>query len=129
MISRLSSSEGAVESKDEEDEDGTAVGRVLRRARTRRQWSVREVARRTGFGNTYLSQVERGVIRKPDPTALWQLASLYNLDFGLLLEWSGQAGRDRQVFFDAMKAFTALEPDEQAEALEYLRSLSGRRRA
>lgn len=116
----------AVESTEASGPDQDAVGRVLRLARTRRRWSLREVARRTGYGNTYLSQIERGVIRKPDPTALWELASLYNLDFGLLLEWSGQAGRSRETFFEAMRAFAGLDADKQVQALDYLRSLRGR---
>lgn len=105
--------------------DPAAVGRILRRARERRQWSVREVARRLSLGNTYLSQIERGVIRRADPTVLWRLASLYNLDAELLLEWSGQAGPNRDLFFEALRAFSVLGPNDQVRALQLLRGLSG----
>jgi transcriptional regulator with XRE-family HTH domain len=108
--------------------DPATVGRVLRRARQRRHWSVREVARRLELGNTYLSQVERGVIRRPDPTVLWRLASLYSLDAERLLEWSGQAGPDRDVFFQALRALSALTPDDQAKALQIILALADEQR-
>ena len=65
------------------------VGLVLRRAREYWKLSLREVERRTGRANAYLSQVERGLIRQPDPAVLLQLADLYRLDFMQLAEWAG----------------------------------------
>ena len=65
------------------------VGLVLRRAREYWKLSLREVERRTGRANAYLSQVERGLIRQPDPAVLLQLADLYKLDFMQLAEWAG----------------------------------------
>jgi transcriptional regulator with XRE-family HTH domain len=75
-------------------EEPGRVGEALRRARQHRGWSLREVERRTGRPNAYLSQVERGVIRKPDPVILWQLADLYDLNFNLLMQWSGLGNTD-----------------------------------
>ena len=65
------------------------VGKVLRRARSHRQLSLREVERRTGRSNAYLSQVERGLIRQPDPVVLLELAELYGLNFMTLTTWAG----------------------------------------
>src|SRR5207249_2419734 len=70
---------------------GPAVGRVLRRAREHQQLSLREVERRIGRSSAYLSQVERGVIRQPDPVVLLELAELYRLDFMTLASWAGWA--------------------------------------
>jgi transcriptional regulator with XRE-family HTH domain len=70
------------------------VGETLRRARQHLGWSLREVERRTGRPNAYLSQVERGVIRRPDPTVIWELAQLYGLNFDLLAQWSDLATQD-----------------------------------
>src|SRR5438552_1477053 len=50
--------------------DTPKVGIVLRRAREYWKLSLREVERRTGRSNAYLSQVERALIRQPDPTVL-----------------------------------------------------------
>jgi transcriptional regulator with XRE-family HTH domain len=70
------------------------VGLVLRRAREYWKLSLREVERRTGRSNAYLSQVERGLIRQPDPAVLLELAELYKLDFMMLATWAGWANTD-----------------------------------
>ncbi len=51
--------------------------------------SLREVERRIGRSNAYLSQVERGLIRQPDPVVLLELAELYGLNFMTLTTWAG----------------------------------------
>ena len=64
------------------------VGGVLRRARLHRRLSLREVERRIGRSNAYLSQVERGLIKQPNPIVLLQLAELYGLNFETLAAWA-----------------------------------------
>ena len=64
------------------------VGHVLRRARKHRQLSLREVERRIGRSNAYLSQVERGLIKQPDLVVLLELAELYGLNFTTLATWA-----------------------------------------
>lgn len=66
-----------------------SVGRVLHHARKCRQLSLRDVEREIGRSNAYLSQIERGVIRRPDPAVLLQLSDLYHLDFMALATWAG----------------------------------------
>jgi HTH-type transcriptional regulator, competence development regulator len=65
------------------------VGRVLRRAREYRNLSLREVERRIGRSNAYLSQVERGLIRRPDLNVLLELSDLYQIDFMMIALWAG----------------------------------------
>ena len=65
------------------------VGRTLRRARQHLRLSLREVERQIGRSNAYLSQVERGLIRQPDPVVLLELADLYCLNFETLAIWAG----------------------------------------
>ena len=65
------------------------VGGVLRRARLHRHLSLREVERRIGRSNAYLSQIERGRIKQPDPIVLLELAELYGLNFETLAAWAG----------------------------------------
>ena len=72
-------------------DESPSVGRVLRRARKHRQLSLREVERRIGRSNAYLSQVERGLIRQPNPVVLLELADLYRLNFMTLATWAGWA--------------------------------------
>lgn len=52
------------------------------------QLSLRDVERRIGKSNAYLSQVERGKIKQPDPIVLLELAELYGLNFETLATWA-----------------------------------------
>ena len=70
-------------------DESPPVGGVLRRARKHWKLSLREVERRIGRSNAYLSQVERGLIRQPDPIVLLELAELYRLNFTTLATWAG----------------------------------------
>jgi len=109
---------------------GRDVGATLRRARTYRGLSLRDVERRTGRPNAYLSQVERGIIRKPDPVFIWQLASLYDLDFELLMHWSGdETSASSDPLEDAIVAalirqIVNLTPSRRARALALIAELS-----
>ena len=68
------------------------MGQVLRRAREHYGLALREVERRLGRSSAYLSQIERGLIRQPDPAVLLELAELYKLDFMTLAKWAGWTG-------------------------------------
>lgn len=73
-------------------QDIPPVGQVLRRARQHYGLALREVERRLGRSSAYLSQIERGLIRQPDPAVLLELAELYKLDFMTLAKWAGWTG-------------------------------------
>jgi transcriptional regulator with XRE-family HTH domain len=61
------------------------LGSTLKRARTGKALSLRDVERRTGIKSGHLSQIETGVIAKPDMAILWELALLYDLRFPELI--------------------------------------------
>jgi transcriptional regulator with XRE-family HTH domain len=84
-----------------------AIGAVLRRAREHHELSLREVERRTGRSSAYLSQVERGLIRQPDPVVLLELAEMYRLDFLTLARWAGWAG-DAKTSNESVNSATRL---------------------
>jgi hypothetical protein len=56
------------------------VGYTLRRARLSQGQTLRDVERHTGIHNAHLSQIENGVIRKPNGDLLRVLARYYGLD-------------------------------------------------
>lgn len=113
------------------DEPTPAVGLVLRRAREHRGLSLREVERRTGRPNAYLSQVERGLIRRPDPLLLLELADLYGLDFPTLAEWVGLAFSERPSGVDPgneslrsiLRLALQLSPGQRAQVLAHAEEL------
>ena len=92
MMGRASTKSAASRPSAEPDFDARQnrplVGSVLRHARIHHQLSLREVERRIGRSNAYLSQVERGLIKQPDPIVLLELSELYGLNFRTLATWA-----------------------------------------
>jgi transcriptional regulator with XRE-family HTH domain len=111
----------------------SSLGAALRAARECHGLSLRDVERRTGIRNAHLSQLETGVIVRPEMALLWDLAAVYELDFSELLRLAGHtggpetAGERRQRMTVALRALGELTPEEQAAALEYMAELKRRR--
>ena len=106
---------------------------TIREARRRAGLSLRDVERRTGIRNAHLSQLETGAIAKPEMALLWELASVYELDFDELLRLAGypaaanaQPERRRRLSV-ALRALGELTPEDQEEALRYMAKLKRRR--
>jgi transcriptional regulator with XRE-family HTH domain len=111
-----------------------SLGHVLKDARVKHEMSLRDVERRTGIRNAHLSQIENGTITKPEMAMLWDLASLYGIDYTELLRRAGHVqgkdttGRQRQRMTVAMRAMTDLPPKDQAEVLKFMAGLKNRSR-
>ena len=107
-----------------------SLGAVLRSARTRRGLSLRDVERRTGIRNAHLSQIETDTIAKPEMALLWELASVYELEFPRLLalagHTAGSGAEDRQRMTVALRALSELSPTEQELALGFMAELKAR---
>lgn len=104
------------------------VADILRRARAQQHLTLRQVEQKIGIPNAHLSQIERGVIRRPDVALLLDLAELYELDYRQLAEWTGylepHATRTSARWAGmALKLFTSLDPVGQREALHLLEQL------
>ena len=111
-----------------------AIGAVLRRAREHNELSLREVERRTGRSSAYLSQVERGLIRQPDPVVLLELAEMYRLDFLTLARWAGWAS-DAESPHDSANSATylvrqilELDDEQRAHLMSYIQELTRKAR-
>lgn len=110
------------------------LGEVLRAAREKRGLSLRKVEAATGIRNAHLSQIENGTITRPEMAMLWELAALYDLDYGDLLGLAGydrgdgpSSGRARQRMTVALRAMEGLSPREQTDVLDYMRQLKTRK--
>ena len=108
------------------------LGAALRAARAERGLSLRDVERRTGIRNAHLSQIETDTIAKPEMAILWELASLYGIDFAHLLALAGHAGgtmssSQRRRMTVALRALGQLAPGDQDEALRFMAELKARR--
>jgi transcriptional regulator with XRE-family HTH domain len=115
-------------------EDVPPVGRVLRRAREHYGFALREVGRRIGRSSAYLSQIEHGLIRQPDPVVLLELAELYKLDFMTLAKWAGWTGESEGTPERGNSAtllvrrVLELDDKQRAEILGYIEKLLRERR-
>lgn len=118
-------------------DESPPVGRVLRQARKHLRLSLREVERRIGRSNAYLSQVERGLIKQPDPVVLLELAELYRLNFMTLATWAGWAAAEGEPERDMhrgdsksvlVRRVLELDDTQRAQVLAYIESLLRERR-
>ncbi len=108
------------------------LGENLKKARQMSKFSLREVEELIGISNAYLSQLENDKIKKPSANILHKLASLYELDFELLLEVAGIVKRNskenaaKTLSGSALysKNLSAEEEEKLAEYLAFLRSQS-----
>ena len=107
---------------------------VLREARKRKGWSLREAAEVTGIHNAHLSQLETGNINQPGEALLWALADAYQLDYMRLLRLAGHTTKDRSqagqrsMTAAAFHAIGDLDENEQRQVLEYMDKLRRDRR-
>jgi transcriptional regulator with XRE-family HTH domain/Zn-dependent peptidase ImmA (M78 family) len=101
-----------------------SLGDQLRRSRTDRGLSLREVERRSGINTGYLSQLERNEIANPSPSVLQKVADAYEEPFGVLMRWAGYVEDDpRAVSPNARRALKVLGDDFTDEELNALRAV------
>jgi transcriptional regulator with XRE-family HTH domain len=106
------------------------LGSLLGDLRTAKGLSLREVEEATGraVSNAYLSQLEKGRIRKPSPHVLHRLAAVYVVPYETLMEKAGyllpesRVGRRKRLAVFAIDDLTAEEEEELLKYLAFLRS-------
>jgi transcriptional regulator with XRE-family HTH domain len=108
------------------------LGVVLADLRTAKGLSLRQVEEATdgAVSNAYLSQLEKGRIRKPSPNVLHSLAEVYAVPYERLMEKAGyllpsrggEKGRRRRLAAFAIDDLTAEEEEELLKYLAFLRS-------
>lgn len=103
-----------------------AIAEVLIGLRTSRQWSLREVAERSGLSIAYLSELEKG--RKlPTLEALGALASAYGLSSGDLLCRLGERLGARCARCEEAPLLVGLDEDERREVALFVAFLRWKR--
>lgn len=108
------------------------LGEMLKDARARTGLSLRKVEAQTGIRNAHLSQIENGVITKPEMAMLWELAALYELDYSELLRLAGYGAaepskRASQRMTVALRAMGSMPPSDQEAVLQFMAELKGKR--
>lgn len=108
------------------------LGGLLCDLRRAKGFSLRQVeeASDRAVSNAYLSQLEKGKIRKPSPNVLHRLAEVYAVPYEALMERAGyllppdgpEKGRRRRLAAFAIDDLTAEEEEELLRYLAFLRS-------
>ena len=110
------------------------LGIYLANIRATKRMTLRDVEDASGeVSNAYLSQLEKGHIKKPSPNILHSLASVYGIPYEVLMEKAGYitAVTDRLSSEKhgriATFAGENLSPEEEDELLNYLAFLRSRK--
>ena len=108
------------------------LGGLLADLRTAKGFSLRQVeeASDKAVSNAYLSQLEKGKIRKPSPNVLHSLAAVYAVPYEALMEKAGyllpsedsKPARRRRLAAFAIDDLTAEEEEELLKYLAFIRS-------
>lgn len=106
-----------------------SLGEFLADIRRIKRQSLREVQEATGndVSNAYLSQLEKGHIKKPSPNILYALANAYSIPYDTLMEKAGYIAKELNSYSTNLAppqtfsiANEKLSSDEEEALLEYL---------
>jgi transcriptional regulator with XRE-family HTH domain len=113
------------------------LGQYLASIREDRDLSQRDVEKATNkvVSNAYLSQIENGLIKKPNPNILHALAELYAIGYENLMERAGfvaptrsRSSAEQRHGRVATFADHNLTAEEEAELVQYLGFLRSRKK-
>jgi transcriptional regulator with XRE-family HTH domain len=123
--------------KSAEPEVKLTLGQYLASIREDRDLSQRDVEKATNkvVSNAYLSQIENGLIKKPNPNILYALSELYAIGYEDLMERAGyivptrsRGGGEQRHGRVATFAGHNLTDEEEAELVQFLGYLRSRKK-
>lgn len=118
------------------------LGKELRTIRDMRGMTLREVERRSGITNGYLTQLENEKIREPSPNILYKLSQVYQVSYRQLMKAAGfivptaekdahrvpgAADNPRRLASYALSTLN-LSPEEEEAIIDYLQYLRFKQR-
>ena len=111
------------------------IGALLRKLREIKGFSLREVERRSGVSNAYLSQIEGGKVKNPSPHHLFKLAKVYEIEYSELMKAAGYAvsldspkATKRSLRNAALASIDDLSDVEMRELEDFVKFLRSRRK-
>jgi HTH-type transcriptional regulator, competence development regulator len=121
----------------EEQKTPAEFGAYLKDLRDAAGLTLRDVEERTGgvVKNGYLSQIEKGLINKPSPGILFELAEVLGVSYRVLLIYAGHRVPEEQVPLDQraiadlpLRAFAELDAEDRQALIEYAAFLRQRKK-
>jgi transcriptional regulator with XRE-family HTH domain len=121
--------------KEEQCMKNKELPEVLKNLRSAKGLSLRQVEKKTGVSNAYLSQLENGKIKEPSPHILHKLAEIYDTSYNNLMKLAGYIEKregenvSKKIMSDvAFKALSELDDDEKEAVLEYIEFIRNKRK-
>jgi transcriptional regulator with XRE-family HTH domain len=122
--------------QEHEEDSINELGPYLASIREDRRMTLRRVEEATEneVSNAYLSQIEKGKIKKPDPNLLHRLAEIYGISYENLMVRAGYVvasttrGDSQRHGRIATFAEHALSKEEESELLDYLKFMRKRKK-
>jgi transcriptional regulator with XRE-family HTH domain len=121
----------------EEQKTPAEFGAYLKDLRDAAGLTLRDVEEQTGgvVKNGYLSQIEKGLINKPSPGILFELAEVLGVSYRILLIYAGHRVPEEQVTPDQraiadlpLRAFAELDAEDRQALIEYAAFLRQRKK-
>jgi HTH-type transcriptional regulator, competence development regulator len=121
----------------EEHKTPAELGAYLKDLRDAAGLTLRDVEEQTGgvVKNGYLSQIEKGIINKPSPGILFELAEVLGVSYRVLLIYAGHRVPEEQVTPDQraiadlpLRAFAELDAEDRQALIEYAAFLRQRKK-
>lgn len=111
------------------------LGEELKRLRTVKHESLRDVEEAIKISNAYLSQLERGEVKTPSPHWLYKLAQHYKVPYESLMATAGYI-EEPKLSADGKRPLSTMEkllmsanltPEEEHELTKYVEFLTSKR--
>jgi len=103
--------------------DLKSLADMLRNARLRKGYPLREVEGHVKVSNAYISQLEGAKIKRPSPLVLYKLCRFFAVDYNAAWEFAGYP-LPKKHRLSACARFAArlgrITPDEEDALVEYL---------
>jgi transcriptional regulator with XRE-family HTH domain len=112
-------------------EPSQTLGKFLKAAREQSGLTLRAVEQETQVSNAYLSQLESNKIKRPSPTTLYKLATLYDVlynDLLLLAGYPTSAPTGTTPTSGLAARIGPVTRDEEDALVDYLQFLRDRRK-
>ena len=97
-----------------------SLGKILKNRREELRLTLRDVEKKIGISNAYLSQLENEKILQPTPRILRKLSENYSLSYTKLLELAGHPTLSYDSIKHRVSVFDNITPNEEKELKEYL---------
>jgi len=104
------------------------LGSFLKKHREDLHLTLRDVEDKTEISNPYLSQLEKGKIKKPSPNVLNKLSELYKIQYSKLMKLAGYPVPEIEESGNLYARIGDTTEEEENALVEYLEFLRAKRK-